>query len=247
MLDLSSPDLLLLALATIITSGFAAVLGQGGGLMLFALLSVYIDLPLLIAIHAVIQMSSNSSRAVFALPHIRWKLISPILIGTIIGAILITPALEHTNWQWMQPIMGAYILYLTWKSSLPLSMTFTVPGALFSSGLLQGSLGMLLGATGPLSNALLVAKGLTKDTIVASNAVIMSTSHLIKIILFSLLGISLWADIELLILLSSAAILGSFIGNKLRSGLPEYKFNILFKALLTLLALRMMLLNIPFL
>ncbi len=235
----------MLALATVFTSGFAAVLGQGGGLMLFALLAIYIDLPLLIAIHAVIQISSNSSRAVLAIGHIQWKVISPIVIGTILGAILITPALEHTNWQWMQPIMGIYILYLTWGTSI--SLPRSLPNALFGTGLLQGSMGMLLGATGPLTNALLLAKGLTKDAIVASNAVIMSTSHIIKVILFSVLGVSLWDHLNLLLILSAAAVLGSFLGNKIRGKVPDRIFDLLFKGLLTLLALRMVLLNLSFL
>ena len=237
--DLSSADIALLSIATLFTSGFAAVLGQGGGLMLFALLAIYIQPPLLIALHAVIQMFSNSSRAALALPHINWGIILPIILGTLVGAALITPAVEQTNWQWMQPIMGLYILYLIWGAAI--SMPFTLPAPMFSTGLLQGSLGMVLGATGPLANALLLSKGLNKNAIVASNAVIMSISHMSKIVLFGLLGITLWEHLSLLITLSCAAILGSYLGSHIRGRLSEPVFTNLFKGLLTLLALRMVL------
>lgn len=235
----------MLALATVFTSGFAGVLGQGGGLILFALLSIYIDPPLLIVIHAIIQLFSNASRAAFSIPHVHWKTISPIMLGTLLGAMAVTPLLDHTNWSWMQLILGIYILYITWGGHL--SLSFSLPTPMLFTGLLQGSLGMLLGATGPLSNALLLAKGVGKDAIVASNAVIMSTSHIIKVILFSFIGVALWEYIPLLVLLSIAAILGSFIGNKIRGKVPQHIFTPLFKALLSLLALRMVLLNLPFL
>lgn len=238
-IDLELYEVILLISATIFTSGFAAVLGQGGGLILFALLAIYIDLPLLIAIHAVIQTSSNGSRALLAIKHVNWPVIRPIIVGTILGAIIITPVLGITNWQYMEPIMGLYILYITWGKSI--SFSFNIPFSLFGSGMLQGSLGMILGATGPLSNALLLAKGLGKHAIVSSNAVIMSVSHLMKMVLFSLLGISLSEHTLLLILLSAGAILGSFIGSHLRRKVPDTTFNILFKAILTLLCLKMVL------
>lgn len=113
MTSLSAPELFLLSFATLFTSGFAAVLGQGGGIMLFALLSIYFDLPLLIALHGVVQIFSNSSRAALALPNIKWRIIYPILLGTILGAIAISLILPRSNWQWMQSVIGAYILLVT--------------------------------------------------------------------------------------------------------------------------------------
>lgn len=238
-LDLELYQLALLILATIFTSGFAAVLGQGGGLILFALLAMYIDLPLLIAIHAVVQTSSNGSRALLALEHVNWHIIRPIILGTIVGAIVITPILGVTNWHYMEPIMGLYILYLTWGAGI--AFPLKIPFSFFGSGILQGSLGMLLGATGPLSNALLLAKGLSKHTIVSSNAVIMSVSHLMKIILFTLVGVSLSEHIFILVLLCAGAILGSFIGSKIRGNVPDKTFKLLFKGILTLLSIKMVL------
>ena len=236
-MNITDFDIGLLALATICTSGFAAVLGQGGGIMLFALLAIYIEPPMLIAFHGFIQLCSNSSRAALATSHIKWQIISPILLGTLAGTIFIIPFIKTVNWNWMQPIMGSYILYLTWGNRIKLP--FHLPNSMFGIGIFQGSLGMALGATGPLGNALLLAKGLGKDALIASSAVIMSISHFMKVILFSLLGVSLWHDIGILTLLSISAIIGSFIGSKLRGFLPEKTFDILFRLILTALAMRM--------
>jgi len=237
-MDLSNFDILILFFSTFLTSVFTGVLGQGGGLILFAVLAVYIELPLLIAFHGIIQIFSNASRAYFALPHIKWPIIQPILIGTIIGAILITPLIKGANWSWLEPVIGLFILQQVWFK-LPIPIAFPKP--LFSAGILQGTLGMIFGATGPLANTLLFKQGLSKDQIVASNAVIMTTSHVIKVILFLFIGVSIIEQIWMLAILGVLAIAGSKFGTIIRGKVPEDTFMTIFKWTLTLLALRMLL------
>jgi len=231
---------------TVLTSAFAAILGQGGGLLLMGILAGFVPAPALIAVHAVVQASSNGSRAFLAQRDIKWPLILPVAVGIVLGASLVLPFISIVNWQWMQAVIALYILWLTWGQRLNLPKIFNTnskPGLPFIKlGFLQGSLGMALGATGPLGNALLLSKGLNKESIVASNAVIMLLSHLIKILFFSLMGVQLLNHALLLLFLCIAATAGSFVGTYLRKKFPEEIFFPIFKGLLTLLAIRMFLL-----
>ena len=239
-------DIVYLTLMTTLTSAFAAILGQGGGLLLMGILAGFVPAPALIAVHAVVQASSNGSRAYLAHKHINWPIILPVAVGIVLGASLILPFVPVLNWQWMQGIIALYILWLTWGHLLNLpksSTTGLTPGLPFIKlGFLQGGLGMALGATGPLGNALLLSKGLNKESIVASNAVIMLLSHLIKILFFSVMGIQLLDHAQLLLFLCIAATVGSFVGSYFRKNVPERIFFPVFKGLLTLLAIRMFLL-----
>lgn len=227
-----------LTIAAFFCSLLAAILGQGGGLILMTILAGHFPAHALIPIHATIQASSNGSRAFMGIPHIKWPIILPVIVGTIIGALIITPFIPSINWQWLQGIIALFILWMTWGKSLALSNKFK--RALTSLGLLQGALGMALGATGPLGNALLLKYGLNKHELVASNAVIMFSSHVIKILLFSLVGTQLIHFWQSILILCIASILGSVIGSPLRHKLPERIFFPLFKIVLTLLALRML-------
>ncbi len=242
-------DIYLLALITLFTSAFAAIMGQGGGLMLMGVLAGSVPASSLIAAHGIIQASSNGSRAFIAKKHINWPIIFPVSLGILLGAVFIVPFIPVLNWQWMQGLIALYILWLTWGYLLPKpswhSLKPTSHQALLKLGVLQGSLGMALGATGPLGNALLLNLGLKKDAIIATNAFIMLLSHLVKIIFFSIMGVQLIRQADLLIYLSLAAIAGSFLGSFFRQRLPEAIFLPLFKAVLTLLALRMLLLAFP--
>lgn len=242
-INLSIEVFTLLLISTFITSAFTAVLGQGGGLLLMGVLAQVIPAAVLIPIHAVIQAASNSSRALLSLRNINWAIITPILMGIILGAAIVTPFIQHINWEWMQLIIGFFILWTVWGKGLKLSKH--LPFTLSSLGVIQGSLGVLLGATGPLGSAILMAKGLNRDQLIASNAVIMFVSHAIKIVVFILVGVALSQYLNLLFALSLAAIIGSYIGNILRPKLPEALFFKIFKLSLTLLALRMIYMGIP--
>ncbi len=241
-------DLYLLAFFTLLTSTFAAIMGQGGGLILMGILAGSVPAPALIGIHGFIQASSNGSRAYLARKDINWSIILPVSAGIVLGAAFILPFIPLLNWQWMQGVIALYILWVTWGHLLSSPdrrvWKFKRRHPFIKLGLLQGSLGMALGATGPLGNALLLKKGLSKDAIIASNAIIMLISHLVKIIFFSLMGVQLIAHANLVITLSLAAIVGSYLGSFFRQSLPERIFFPLFKALLTLLALRMLALAI---
>ncbi len=239
-------DLYLLAFFTLLTSTFAAIMGQGGGLILMGILAGSVPAPALIAIHGFIQASSNGSRAYLARKDINWSIILPVSAGIVLGAAFILPFIPLLNWQWMQGVIALYILWVTWGHLLSSPNLKVLSSkhqhSFIKLGLLQGSLGMALGATGPLGNALLLKKGLGKDAIIASNAIIMLMSHLVKIIFFSLMGVQLIAHANLVITLSLAAIAGSYLGSFFRQSLPERIFFPLFKALLTVLALRMLIL-----
>ena len=242
-------DIYLLALITLFTSTFAAIMGQGGGLMLMGVLAGSVPTSSLIAVHGIIQASSNGSRAVIAKKHIHWPILVPIALGILLGAVFIVPLIPVLNWQWMQGVIAFYILWLTWGHLLPKQgwnlLKTKSSQALFKLGLLQGGLGMALGATGPLGNALLLNMGLKKEAIIATNALVMFLSHLVKVIFFSAMGVQLIQHTQLLIWLSVAAIAGSYLGSFFRQRLPESIFLPLFKAVLTLLAIRMLILAFP--
>ncbi len=212
--------------------------------MLMTVLPGFVPAPALIGIHSVVQASSNGSRAYLSYKDINWPIIWPVTVGTVMGASIILPFIPLLNWQWMQGVIAMYILWLTWGKLIPTHKLFALKFKLgqpyIRLGVLQGSLGMALGATGPLGNALLLSKNLSKNAIVASNSVIMLVSHLVKILFFSMLGVQLMDHALLLLSLCVAAIIGSIIGSRFRHRLPEKLFFPLFKGLLTILALRML-------
>jgi len=106
-------------------------------------------------------------------------------------------------------------------------------------GVLQTGLGLIVGAAGPLSLAVLTKDLKSKDEIIATNSMFMTISHLAKIPVFSLITSALFENIELILYMIIGSIVGSFIGTKLRLAVSNDRFIIVIKILLTLLAIRM--------
>jgi uncharacterized membrane protein YfcA len=136
--------------------------------------------------------------------------------------------------------MGVVILILTW---FPLP---NVPGygnwQLVLLGFYQTGIGMLIGATGPLGAALLARRRQQRDWLVVNTAVYMSSNHLFKIVAFCIMGFSFAPWLGLLLGMTVAVIAGSWLGTRLRAYIPEINFQLWFRILVSLLALRMIVL-----
>ncbi|MEJ2655486.1 MAG: hypothetical protein P8Z69_09370, partial [Acidihalobacter sp.] len=113
----------------------------------------------------------------------------------------------------------------------------THPLGLFSGGLLTTLATMLVGATGPLVSAWLGRHG-DRWTYTANFSSCMSVQHLLKILAFGLAGFAFLPWIPLLVLMIACGYLGTLVGLKVLGRLPDRHFKLLFKIVMTLLALR---------
>jgi uncharacterized membrane protein YfcA len=98
---------------------------------------------------------------------------------------------------------------------------------------------MMVGATGPLGQAVLLREGLQRDALVVTAALMMTFTHLVKIVLFALLGFSFISYWQIIIGMSVAVVAGALLGTHIRYKIPQDVFRRILKWALTLLALRM--------
>ena len=180
-----STEITLTAFATI-TSAIAAILGFGGGMLLIAIMPSFLPAAVIIPIHGMVQLASNSSRVAFSLNQVAWRLLPPFLVGSAIGLALFTTLLFNLSSDYIPLAIGSYILLNLW--SKPFSETMKRFESFYIIGALQTGLSLIVGATGPLTHNILVKKLHDKDQIIATGALLMSISHLAKIAVFGLLG-----------------------------------------------------------
>lgn len=229
-------DALLAALA-FATATLTAITGIGGGIILVASMPGLLPAPAIVPVHAMVQLFSNASRALFG-----WRFISPEFLlafaaGACIGGPLAAALLRHVNLDYTPLMIAAYILFSVWgpklKFSIPQRIEFV------TIGLLQTGLSMVVAATGPLGQAALMRRGLGRDALVVTAAAMMSFTHGVKIIMFMLLGFTFSDYWQSIAAMSAGVILGTLLGTRIRYRIPEKKFKTGLKWLLTLLALRM--------
>jgi uncharacterized membrane protein YfcA len=214
-------DILLILIASA-TSTLTAITGVGGGMMLIAIMPGFLPPAAIVPVHATVQLFSNSSRALFGWQFLRWEFVLGFVAGAIAGGLFAAGITREIN------LWGPGI-----RLRLPPAGEFIVIGAL------QTGLSMIVGATGPLGQAALIRRQLRRDALVVTAALMMSFTHLIKIVLFALLGFSFLAYWKIILGMSLGVIAGAWMGTRIRYRIPEDPFRKILRWLLTLLALRM--------
>lgn len=233
------PELALVGIA-FFTSALAGAVGMGGGILLIACMPGLVPVQAIIPIHAVTQLASNGSRVMFGYSHIDWRLVGPFALGAVLGAWLGAEVYRELNLDWLPALIGVLVLTITWVP-LP-QLRLGGPAALLMLGFYQTGLGMLAGATGPLGAAVLRYYNTGRDWLVVNTAVYMSVNHAIRVVAFALLGFSFAPWLGLMSGMIIAGILGSWVGTRLRSHIPQLLFQRIFKVLVSLLAVRMIVL-----
>lgn len=228
----------ILGLISFVTSVIAGVIGFGGGMLLIAVLPLFLSPSLIIPIHGITQLASNSSRMVFSLKDVQWALLPKFLLGSLVGVLLFGFLLSNISMQYVPIFISLYILLNLWSE--PFKKIISRYENYFLIGLLQTGLSLIVGATGPLSLAVLTKNLKSKDEIIATGSLFMSISHLAKVPVFMALGVSLAGHLNLLVFMILGTVLGSFIGTKLRLAVNNDKLILVIKILLSLMALRML-------
>lgn len=230
-------DAIWLGLAAMATSTVAGVFGLGGGMMLIALVPFFITPQAIIPVHGTAQLASNASRGAFAFRAIAWELFPQFLLGSLIGITLVALFLRSVPLDVIPLLIGIYILTRLWLPAL--SKRIERFENMMLVGALQTGLGLMVGATGPLTTTILSKRYDSRDIVVATNAVMMAISHFAKIVVFALMGFAFldyWLEIIGLI---AGATAGSYLGTKIRKRIDDKRFFTILQILLSVLAIRM--------
>ena len=226
-----------LTLITVFTSAIAAVLGFCGGMLLIAVMPVLLPAAAIIPIHGITQLASNASRVFFSWQDVQWELLPKFLAGSLVGLLCFGSLLYSIPSDFIPLAIGSYILLSLW--SKPFDHFIKRYETFYAVGAMQTGLSLIVGATGPLATSILTRHLKDKDQIIATGAIFMTISHLSKILIFGIIGFQFLEYLWLIIFMSLGAILGSFIGTRMRKVLNNQTYLNIVKVLLTILAVRM--------
>lgn len=234
--DLSLVNVVLLLASSFAGSLMTASLGVGGGAFLIAVMAGIVPPLALIPVHGIAQMGSNAGRAWMTRRHAVPRVVGFFALGSLLAALLAGFVLGRIEPGWIPLFVGLFILALTWLP-MPRLNHGTHPLGLFTGGLLTTLATMLVGATGPLVSAWL-GRGGDRWTYTANFSSCMTLQHLLKILAFGLAGFAFLPWLPLLALMVAFGYLGTVVGLKVLGRLPDAHFKLLFKIVMTLLALR---------
>ena len=235
--------LALLGAASLLTAAVSALLGMAGGILLLAVMLLFLEPQVAIPIHAVVQLTSNSSRVVVHRRRIRLDLLLPFLLLLLPAGWLTVSLVQHAPDDALRLGIGCFVLLATWRrrwlllgfdpERLPVGPRFALVG------LGAGALGPLVGATGPFIAPFFLGIGLNRFELIGTKAACQAAGHLAKMFLFGLAGFGFLGYAPLVGAMALGSIAGTALGTRFLDKLDDKRFTQLYKATLTLVALRL--------
>ena len=219
------------------TSAVTAAFGLGGGVMMLAAMASVMPALAIIPTHGAVQLGSNSGRAIVMRQHIDWSLFRLFVVGAVIGAGIGSQVVIQLPSDILRLILGLFILWLVWG---PKPAKRAMSGIRFMFvGLVTSFLTMFVGATGLFIGASLSAEQLGKMRTVSTHAACAAIQHGVKVAVFIAVGFAFFEWLPLILAMVASGFLGTLTGKSILEKIPEKIFKFGFKALLTLLAIRL--------
>jgi uncharacterized protein len=229
---------ILLTLCAVMTSVISAVVGMAGGIVLLSVMTFFMPLKEIIPIHGMVQLISNSTRTIYLRKNIQWNLFLPAAIALPFGtalAVFLIKKIDHP--QFALGLIVILIIYVVFKpKKLP---NLNIPAWSFSLlGFMAGFLCLLIGATGPMLAPFFLRDDLKKEQIVATKSSIQIMTHLVKVPAFLFLDFPYMKFLPIILAMTIAAVLGTYLGVKLLGKINETAFRWLYKTALLAAAIR---------
>lgn len=235
---LTPGSMVLLLLASMLTSAVAASFGIGGGVGMIAVLLTALPPIVVVPLHGVIQAGSNLGRAITMRADIARGIVPIFAAGSLLGITLGSLLVVNLPTKVLQIVLGLFILWTLWFPGLKANR---IPDkGFFWVGAVASFCTMFLGATGPLIGAFWNVEKLGRKGVVATHAACMTLQHSFKVIAFIILGFAFAPWIAFLIAMIAAGFVGTLLGKRVLSRLPERLFAGVFKGVLSLLALNLL-------
>ncbi len=239
------PTILILLVAVAFgTAIISGIIGMGGGILLLATLVSFLPPIVAIPLHGVIQIASNGSRVVVQRRHIEIRIAGAfailILPGAFLGYLVLTSVPETVA----STALGVFILGAVWLRLPAPQRSRSVRRRFLILGGAAGIANTSLGSSGPLIAPFFLDLGLTRHEIIGTKAACQTQGHLAKIIVFGIAGFA-WSQYSLLLGLTIIAVIaGTVVGSRILDRVNERTFVVLYKLTLTLIAVRMILVQL---
>jgi uncharacterized protein len=230
-------DLLLIA-AAFVASLLSGVYGMAGGLVLLAVYLALLPVPKVMVLHGLVMLVSNVGRATLnrndILPSV---VVSSLIVAPLLGALFVAYTI-------ILPKAVIYILagltsLIVWLPQDKLNFSFHKKRLAAIPAAISTATTLLVGAAGPIVDALFWQSKLSRQQIMANKAFLQVVSHSAKIVIFGGLSIAtVQANYSLVLIIGSlwAAIAGTWVGSHLIKRMSNDIFRATSRYIITVIA-----------
>jgi len=201
-----------LMVAVFVTSTLSGVFGMAGGMILLWSLLLLLPVEAAIAVHGIIQVVANGSRAWFSRVYVDWRILGLIVAGLLLSALLLLLVRYEPDARVVYFVIGLLPI-LVWIPKRWLALDAAKPHHAVLCGLVAGGLNLTVGLSGPTVDVFFIRTQMDRRTVIATKAATQVVSHAAKIAFYANAAVTLtggeWGAIALA---APMAILGTRAG-----------------------------------
>lgn len=222
-----------------LTAALSGAAGLGGGTILIGLFYAVGMAPAeAVPLFAAVQLVSNASRTVAYVRHVEWRAAGWFLLAAVPSTVLVAPFITAIDADLVRLVLAGLILVSLMpgrarQAALPARASFV------AAGVLNGTIGLFVGATGLFVGRLFFRPEWKKDTTIGTLALTQVLGHGLRVAAYGFIGFSALAQPGLLIPLCLAVVLGTVAGKRLNGAMSEAVFARLFRGILIVLSLKL--------
>lgn len=210
--------------AVFATSLLSGIFGMAGGLILLWLLFFLLPVGTAIAVHGIIQVVSNASRAVISRRYIDWRIGGFAVLGLGLAAALFFLVRYTPNLAVVQIVIGLMPI-LVWIPRRWLALDAARWPQAMLCGFISGSLSVGVGVSGPTIDIFFIRTAMDRRRIIATKSLIQVLSHFIKVLFYFEATLVLSGnDWWLVAAAAPIAVLGTRTGNVILQRLTDDGF-----------------------
>jgi uncharacterized membrane protein YfcA len=234
-------DLGFAAYAVIVGSFFAAVsnaaFSSGGAMIILAVTSSVMPVWAVVPIHSTLLIGSTASRALVFREHVEWPIAGPFLVGSAIAVALASRLYFELPEPAIAIAIASVMLVAIWLPAISWRPRLRHPWAVV--GFVHSFLSTLF-AYGALLHAVILHTGLERRQVVGTMAAALTGMSVFKILGYSLNGFDYRPFAATIALSVLAAFVGTWVGKQVIDRISEATFRFVFRALVTLTAIRLL-------
>lgn len=214
-----------------------AAFSSGGAMIILAVTSTVLPVAAVVPIHSTLLIGSTTTRALVFREYVEWRIAGPFLVGSAIAVALASRLFFALPDTVIAVAIATVMLVAIWLPQVRWRPKIRHPWVLV--GFVHAFLSTLF-AYGALLHAVILHTGLTRRQIVGTMAAGLTGMSLFKILGYSLNGFDYRPYIVTIALSILAAIAGTWVGKLIIDRISEATFRFVFRALVTVTAIRLL-------
>ena len=228
---------LIIIAGSLVASIFNAAFSAGGALIILAITSTVLPVQAIVPIHSTLLIGSTLTRVMLFWDYIDWKIVIPFLVGASAGAFIGARVYIELPETAIALAIGIVMLIAIWLPNVPWRPRLRHPWAIV--GFIHALLSTLF-AYGAVMHAVILQTGLNRRQIVGTLGGCLSGMSIFKIVGYASFGFDYSPYFHVIAAAIAVSLIGTAIGKMIVDKLSEQKFRFIFRALITVTALRLL-------